>query len=1191
MSNGEPIRLARSRGQLRRKIPDSSTRERAWNGRIILEAIPVYDAARDKNCVALAITSRTRKTPQSGTRAKRKQTPSVSFSTPQEAGKRRELEELVDPRVAVVNKITAELLEHYRSQGVLEDVYSFFLRAAETSGVKNQLAALSKELDNLKTQKSVTKQLSDSIQSREASISTLQNLSQTMASEPFSESLADQAQTLLSKHRVLTLTAVESLAAFRDYVRRITLCERRMYKAPIMREGEDLVGKLRRDTCFLESSALGQFFEFSRRSDPFLIYPAAHGRTKGRRLLEFPLTLGAKVTYAEKILLEETYAARDSNPIRPALEVDSLSRVEARMEPDTTRPMPLMPLQEPNFQPSVWLSPPPLSYFLSNAQKIAVQSKATTPCLDIPPTTGRVSPAESGLAQDTLYASVQTFGDAAMSVPLASTDFEPKPPEKPSIIPQKLANIRRKAAGIIMSDTPKPTPKPTEPLPVLPSPPKLADIRQGKGVPHIFQELQDNSPLFTHRQASKSRVNRSHTPNLSTIQPVNPPSTISNPASMIFNPADMVSNPAQPSLASSKSNSKGAVRVAVPSLPLLPSEKAFAPQALPDSETFRAPKAETKRFEETQFEPKLQTQDSEPTPALILPTDSQLPANPQPTEEKEEVKSPIRAPAKRIPANPQKTEAKEETKSPIRPPVSQLIPRPSKSSISQGLKPGTSRLSLTPTPSNTSQMKAVSASPEPEALPQPLSPTTLTLDSLHFQGPSLHSHIQSFVSALSPALQETFWTSSTLHTLLNRSFPSLIAIKQGSESLGLFAFHVNTQSTRSNRVDIVHSSATNEDLLGAVLDRCMSYIWEAFPCDEIRIEMRYRRVEDGFKPDSWVKSLLEGRGFRWKMLENDNLGERIMTLSTKRPETAPEKPFASLAFFEEQLVLRVSTVVQLGEGRGNTEASKLFSRVGPAACIRELGGLTTPSPPHSDITDFLSKLSTKFTFPATKVAKSADLPSLLQESHSQNLLFPTARTDTLSAAACSVLGLRFPVCDACIRLGPFGACSYVRLAPAPGYTTTVDGFSVYYIPCDDANYALMLLPLEGRVLVEDELLFFTEIYGKMTKNSKEIPRNITEVWLPAFETQESVEYAGFTGVSTASGSISACLQSYNVRLTAPTHTFGGIHREPSPEALVIEDSFILGNPYAAFLSRKLDDLMPIPFFVSHIPKTAFTTHR
>jgi hypothetical protein len=775
-----------------------------------------------------------------------------------------------------------------------------------------------------------------------------------------------------------------------------------------------------------------------------------------------------------------------------------------------------------------------------------------------------VSPAESG--QDALYASGQTFGDAAMSVPHTSTDFQPKPPEKPTIIPQKLANIRRKATGIIMNDTPKAIVKPDEALSLSPAPPKLADIRQGKGVQPVFHELQANSPLFTHRQTSKSRVISSPSPHLSTIQPVTPLSTVSNPTSMISNPAAAVSNPTLSSLASFESINKVAVRFAVPCLPPVPSEKAFVPQALPDSETFRAPKGETKRFEEGKFEPKLQSQESQPIPALIVSTSSP------------------------IPANPQQTEAKEGTKSPIRAPAGKPIPRPSLSSLSRGLKPASSRLSLAPTPLDTRKIKAVSASPEPEALPQPLTPTTLTLDSLHFQGPSLLSHIQSFVSALSPILQETFWTSSTLHTLLNHSFPSLIAIKRGSESIGLFAFHINTQSTRSNRVDIVHISATNEGLLGAVLDRCMSYIWEAFPCDEIRIEMRYRRVDEGFKPDSCVKSLLEGRGFRWKMLENDHLGARIMTLSTKRPETAPEKPFASLAFFEEQLVLRVGTVVQVGEGRGNSEASRLFSRVGPAACIRELGGLTPSSPPHSDITDLLSKLSTKFTFPATKVAKSTDLSTLLQESHSQNLVFSTARADTLSAAACSVLGLRFPVCDSCIRLGPLGACTYVRLAPAPGHATSIDGFSVYYIPCDDANYALMLLPLEGRVLVDDELQFFTEIYGKMTKNSKEIPRNVTEVWLPAFETQESVEYAGFSGVQTASGSISACLQSCNVRLTAPVHTFGGIRREPSPEALVIEDSFILGKSHTAFLSRKLDDLMPIPFFVSLIPKSAFTTH-
>lgn len=1149
MSHGELVRPPGSRGLLRRRPHDSANREKGWNGRVILDSIPSYDAARDRNCVALAITSRSRrKTPSTG-RAKRKQANSMSFARPQEVRKPAEAEEVLDPRVAVVNKVAAELLIWYRSEGVLEDVYSFFLRAAESSGIKNQLSALSKELENLKSHKSATKQLSDAIRSRESSISALKVISQKAASEPYSEALIDEAQTVLSKHRVLTLTAVEALAGFRDYVRRVTFCERRLFRGHLMREGEDLVGRWRRDTCFLESSGLGQYFEFSRRSDPFLIYPAAHGRNKGRRLLEFPLSLGAKVTYAEKVLLEETYAARDSNAIRGPLESESASNTEIRVEPDTApaiSPFVHTPIYESDPLPSgqVWLSPPPLSFFLSNAHRI-VSGPISTP--EQLTTGGRVSPAdlESHLNQDAMYVSSQNLGDASLSVPLTTitAEFQPKPPEKPVVIPPKLAMIRRKAAGISINDSPEPVLQPSEVPNASPSPIKLSDIRQNRAIPVTFKEPKDSpSPLFTRRQVSKSKAQLSHTPQPSTL-PALSPTPPQHP------------NPALSTKTGAFSKAGERTEALVPRLTGVFEEKAFAPQALPDSETFRAPKEELKRPEKAEVKEENQknVRDFEPVPTVII-------------------KQPIKPP---------EIETKAEEKTPVSTKPTKSLHYSSKSALPKGLKPALL------SPIEISPSKA--ASPEPEALPQPLTPTPLTLTSLPFQGPSLQSDIEVFTSSLSPALRETFWSPTAFQSLLNSSFPSLIAVNRETERVGLFAFHLNTQSTRSNRVEIVHISANSGGLLGEVLDRCLSYVWEAFPCDEITIKMRYREGQDGFKPDFELKSLLEGRGFRWKMLEKDQFGGRIMTLTTKRPETAPEKPFSSLSFFEEQLVLRLGTVVQAGQGRDNTGLSRLFSPIGPAACFRELGGITICPESHKNIADLLAKLPQKATFPATKVAKGTKSADFLQESEGQSLFFPDLEPDTVSAAACSVLGLRFPISDACLRLGSLGACFYLRLAPCPGYITAVDGFSVCYLPCDDANFALMLVPLEGRIIVENELDFFTEIYGKMTK-SKELPRKLTEVWLPAFETQEKAEFQGFTGLQTASGPVSRCFQSFNVALTAPCQAFGGIRRDPSPEALVLEDSFLLGKRYLAVLSRKIDDLLPIPYFVSLIPKSAFKLH-
>ena len=1185
------------------KSSDSSARERGWNGRVILDSIPSYDAARDKNCVSLAITTRNRTKLRSASKTNRKK-PHLRGNSRSEGDRNTvKPEEVTDPRLAVVNQLITELQQSYRSEDVLDELSAFFIQTIKTTDLKNQVTALNKELENVRNKKSVTKQFSDAIKAREASIVTLKDFAERATSVGAGETAVDRVLVALNRHRVLTVAAVEMVAGFREYVRKVTLAERRAYRAPLLRAGINYIDKLRHDTDFLEASALRQFFEFSKRSDPFLLYPAAHGRSQGKQTLEFPVGLGGRVTYAEKILLEETFSSRDVT---------------------------VKPQESEESEAQVWSSPPPLSYFLSNAQLLTEKPalKATKS---------------------------EDFRDSS---PENHSQFLPKPPEKPTSVPPKLTEIRKKAVNLVQSVTPNPVIPTTNMQSYTPEPTKLSHIRRMQGVSPAFRRVGAVSSVKTHestqsyveekregvggdlyREASislssngdfgggqvrKPQETAANTLQIAEIEDEKQFDPIPNPASRL-----RLSRPT----ALQETHFPSSLQSLTPPLPSVPSEKAFVPQSLPASETFRAPVEQEKDVDATQSGEKnrkgsVQTplmaegkstvlsKETEPavksrsefrtvtpvkavevpsiaplktavpeirsippvkssvTPSLspTKPTPAISPINPVPTVKTTPAVLTV-TPVKTPPASSMETHSVSPVKATLLSTVTRSIPTvqntPEVQVKSSGeTHPSTStkkptrntKLAVKTDPRDAisgsiltlkQPIRMISQSPEPEALPQPVTPSSFTLDSLMLQGKHLEHYLTTFLAKVPPHISASFWSPSSLPTLLTRSFPSLITINRGSEPIGVFGFHINTQSTRSNRVDILHISAVSEELLPPVLDRCLNYVWQAFPCDEIRIQVRYLRQNDQFFLHSDLKSTLEQRHFKWQLLETDSFGDKIMTFSAKRPENAPEKPFASALFYDERLILRLGTVIKIGENELFIENNRLFSIISPLSCFHALNFPSNPSFPSS----LLSKIPPKFKFPATKVKKSSDLVDLASDLVEQGLEVTAKEREKGVVAACTAVGLRFNVCDGAVLRG----LEYIRVEITTGYTRKVDDFEVIYLECDDLNYPVMIIPVENEGNMGNPVDFFRKMYTEMEGSRQISPKSVTEVWLPAFNIQESSEYTGFNGLECDLGAVLQCFQTYSLSLTAPRHVFGGIPRVPGPEALVIKSGFVLGK--------------------------------
>ena len=920
MTEVDVIRIPGARPVYKQKA-EKHLKEQNWDDRFVLGRIPAYDATKDRHCVAL-VASKKKKTVLAPGRIRRARSPSsTTQSKPPRSGSVKALgaEGRQVMRGNLVQKLRSDLVEEWNSEGVSEEVFTLVLRAIESGSAKARITAYAREMEDLRNHRSIVKALQDVITAREKSIRGLQRLVDLGDSRPLTEVEVRTAQEALLQHRLMTLHTVEHIAVFREHVYKVTQGDRKMFRVPVTWQGNNYLLQLKSDTVFLSSSCLSDFFEFSKKGDPFFVVPASQGLKRGKLDLPFPPALITRVKAAETVIMDEVNTAKDNQRTG--------SREGSR---------------------------------------------------------------------------------------------RPKPPEYPQ------TTFKRPEAG------------------------------------GNKQRLED----------------------------------------------DLESPP-----------------------------RAATPRRIPSTDSLARPVTRGKG-------------DTDLGPGVL--SSKRLETEPKP------------------------------------PPVSDPIPIPD---------PAPSETTVTrPNPELPSPKEASIQSPVQRILSTPSlhSHGRITVAGIELPCEELKMEVEKYISELPIAIRESFWAPGEFETLVKQPYPAVLSLDREERRVGLLGLYIDTLATNVKRVFISHISATSIETLDQVLDTGLNFIWENFPCDEVRIAINYREIEGKMEADAQVKALIASKKFRWKNLTNTADGRRVIIMALVRPQDAPERPIHNSDLFSENLQVRYGVAAQVGSKSTISGPSGLFSYLGVAACLQELGGVEAAEMSHNELqlslADFCSKLPPDFEFPAFRFTKSADINEALQDISSQSLELPGIEADLLTSTACSAIGLRFPSFDTVLRSLDIGVCEYIRVVDTVVNCAEVGKKRVYLFPSDDKQFNLMIITEERGDEDLNALESAQRIVTMLTKDEKAFNRTVSEIWVPGFKASGKSRVGDVCGLSTQQGTIRNCAEAYEISLNAPTHSVGGINVKPSPDSIVIEDAFVLGIDHTAIINSKLDDICPVPYCACHIPKSLFTLH-
>lgn len=267
--------------------------------------------------------------------------------------------------IASLQEEISYLWEIYRIDKYYEDV---FMESLSNLSPKMYIQLMAKEIENLYNEKSNVQHIFLTIQKREEMIKCLKQMNQVLASNTGNTDLKDKAVKTLEGLRLASLAVVECAFRFREQLKSAYYLsgeEDKMQaaqKCPILYKEENYLVKMKNDTLFLASSEFAKLFNFSQKSDPFLVAPAnpyivAKGASKRKQLealkapskqavLELPVppSLLKRIHAAELMIMEGVIAT--ANDSRTKNDPNNAMPTTGRKEEDKQSPSSILGNQE-----------------------------------------------------------------------------------------------------------------------------------------------------------------------------------------------------------------------------------------------------------------------------------------------------------------------------------------------------------------------------------------------------------------------------------------------------------------------------------------------------------------------------------------------------------------------------------------------------------------------------------------------------------------------------------------------------------------------------------------------------------------------------------------------------------------------------------------------------------------------------
>jgi hypothetical protein len=217
-----------------------------------------------------------------------------------------------------------ELVHIWADKTVPVEQQSAFLAVIESLTDTVKAKVMAEETDLVRKDKSAAQHVNRIVLVREQHLSHLTSLAHQ--DEPNPKEAADA----LLRIRHLSIQAVKAIKTWREELHALNSTNHRILKLPYIWNRQDYLLKIRNDLNFLVESNLAHSFEFSRRSDPFLIHPTlAYHQTKLK--LDLPIASGLQneIKTCEAVILDEILNGKEM-----ALNKGSLPSAEVRSHSD-----------------------------------------------------------------------------------------------------------------------------------------------------------------------------------------------------------------------------------------------------------------------------------------------------------------------------------------------------------------------------------------------------------------------------------------------------------------------------------------------------------------------------------------------------------------------------------------------------------------------------------------------------------------------------------------------------------------------------------------------------------------------------------------------------------------------------------------------------------------------------------------
>ena len=232
-----------------------------------------------------------------------------------------------------------ELRKCWEAYGIDEYHRGVFNEHLQGMSAEEFSPILAKEIEDFGREKAAVQLANTGIVAREECIKHITALEGAIQDEGAPQEAFTEAVNLLHSLRMLSLNVVECIVKWREHL----LCIKAQVNPesaksptaiPFLWRGENYLTKMKSDSLFLAESAYSRVFNFSAKSDPFLVFPSlahtgvgtaslmakkrgkgtsphkssSHSSASGRLTVPLPNALMKRVRASEVILMEEAVA-------------------------------------------------------------------------------------------------------------------------------------------------------------------------------------------------------------------------------------------------------------------------------------------------------------------------------------------------------------------------------------------------------------------------------------------------------------------------------------------------------------------------------------------------------------------------------------------------------------------------------------------------------------------------------------------------------------------------------------------------------------------------------------------------------------------------------------------------------------------------------------------------------------------